>query len=281
MSHTILDQLSDYADWLIQEERSAATAEKYLRSLRRFALWLNERPLCKTNVLAWRAHLQEKGYAPGTINTMLAALHSYFRFAEITDCSVKYLRVQRTLFRDSDRALSLDDYHRLVRAAHSTGQHQLALIIETICATGIRVSELRHITTEALANGRADITLKGKIRVILLPRPLCKKLTHFAAKNKTVSGEIFLTRNGRSLSRKQIWAEMKSLARLAHVAASKVFPHNLRHLFARVYYKATRDVAQLADVLGHSSIETTRIYLIATGAEHMRNLENLQLVQRE
>ncbi len=281
MSHTILDQLSDYADWLIQEERSAATAEKYLRSLRRFALWLNERPLCKTNVLAWRAHLQEKGYAPGTINTMLAALHSYFRLADITDCSVKYLRVQRSLFRDSDRALSLDDYHRLVRAAHSIGQHQLALIIETICATGIRVSELRHITTEALANGRADITLKGKIRVILLPRPLCKKLTHFAAKNKTVSGEIFLTRNGRSLSRKQIWAEMKSLARLAHVAASKVFPHNLRHLFARVYYKATRDVAQLADVLGHSSIETTRIYLIATGAEHMRNLENLQLVQRE
>ncbi len=281
MSHTILDQLSDYADWLIQEERSAATAEKYLRSLRRFALWLNERPLCKTNVLAWRAHLQEKGYAPGTINTMLAALHSYFRFADITDCSVKYLRVQRSLFRDSDRALSLDDYHRLVRAAYSIGQHQLALIIETICATGIRVSELRHITTEALANGRADITLKGKIRVILLPRPLCKKLTHFAAKNKTVSGEIFLTRNGRSLSRKQIWAEMKSLARLAHVAASKVFPHNLRHLFARVYYKATRDVAQLADVLGHSSIETTRIYLIATGAEHMRNLENLQFVQRE
>lgn len=212
---------------------------------------------------------------------MLAALHSYFRFADITDCSVKYLRVQRSLFRDSDRALSLDDYHRLVRAAYSIGQHQLALIIETICATGIRVSELRHITTEALANGRADITLKGKIRVILLPRPLCKKLTHFAAKNKTVSGEIFLTRNGRSLSRKQIWAEMKSLARLAHVAASKVFPHNLRHLFARVYYKATRDVAQLADVLGHSSIETTRIYLIATGAEHMRNLENLQLVQRE
>ena len=275
MSHTILDQLSDYADWLIQEERSAATAEKYLRSLRRFALWLNERPLCKTNVLAWRAHLQEKGYAPGTINTMLAALHSYFRFADITDCSVKYLRVRRSLFRDSARALSLDDYHRLVRAAYSIGQHQLALIIETICATGIRVSELRHITTEALANGRADITLKGKIRVILLPRPLCKKLTHFAAKNKTVS------RNGRSLSRKQIWAEMKSLARLAHVAASKVFPHNLRHLFARVYYKATRDVAQLADVLGHSSIETTRIYLIATGAEHMRNLENLQLVQRE
>lgn len=169
MSHTILDQLSDYADWLIQEERSAATAEKYLRSLRRFALWLNERPLCKTNVLAWRAHLQEKGYAPGTINTMLAALHSYFRFAEITDCSVKYLRVQRTLFRDSDRALSLDDYHRLVRAAHSTGQHQLALIIETICATGIRVSELRHITTEALANGRADIALKGKIRPSFSP----------------------------------------------------------------------------------------------------------------
>lgn len=221
MSHTILDQLSDYADWLIQEERSAATAEKYLRSLRRFALWLNERPLCKTNVLAWRAHLQEKGYAPGTINTMLAALHSYFRLADITDCSVKYLRVQRSLFRDSDRALSLDDYHRLVRAAYSIGQHQLALIIETICATGIRVSELRHITTEALANGRADIALKGKIRTILLSRALQRKLRRYTRKNKITHGAIFSTVGGKPCTRYQIWAQMKRLSTVAHVAKTK------------------------------------------------------------
>ena len=277
MSHTILDQLSDYADWLIQEERSAATAEKYLRSLRRFALWLNERPLCKANVLAWRAHLQEKGYAPGTINTMLAALHSYFRFADITDCSVKYLRVQRSLFRDSDRALSLDDYHRLVRAAYSIGQHQLALIIETICATGIRVSEVKYITVEALACGKVEISLKGKIRTILIPGKLCKKLKKYAKKKRTVSGEIFITKTGTGLSRKQIWAEMKAICQRAKVAASKVFPHNLRHLFARTFYKVCRDVAKLADVLGHSSIETTRIYLISTGKEHNTILDKLRL----
>ena len=279
MSHTILDQLSDYADWLIQEERSAATAEKYLRSLRRFALWLNERPLCKTNVLAWRAHLQEKGYAPGTINTMLAALHSYFRFADITECSVKYLRVQRPLFRDSARALSLDDYHRLVRAAYSIGQHQLALIIETICSTGIRVSELSAITAESVARGRADIHLKGKIRTILIPSKLCKKLTHYARLKKIAHGEIFLNADGKPMTRYQVWAEMKNLAKEAGVAPSKVFPHNLRHLFATVFYETFHDIARLADMLGHSSIETTRIYLAAPGSVCCRQLESLQLVE--
>ena len=259
MSHTILDQLSDYADWLIQEERSAATAEKYLRSLRRFALWLNDRPLCKTNVLAWRAHLQEKGYAPGTINTMLAALHSYFRFAEITDCSVKYLRVQRTLFRDS-------------------GQHQLALVIETICATGIRVSELRYITTEALANGRADITLKGKIRTILLSRALQRKLRRYTRKNKTTHGAIFSTVGGKPCTRYQIWAQMKRLSAVAHVAKTKIFPHNLRHLFAVQFYQKHRDIVRLADMLGHSSVETTRIYLAASTDECARALDQLGLV---
>ena len=278
MSHTILDQLSDYADWLIQEERSAATAEKYLRSLRRFALWLNERPLCKTNVLAWRAHLQEKGYAPGTINTMLAALHSYFRFADITDCSVKYLRVQRSPFRDSDRALSLDDYHRLVRAAYSIGQHQLALIIETICATGIRVSELRHITTEALANGRADITLKGKIRTILFSRALQRKLRRYTRKNKITHGASFSTVGGKACTRYQIWAQMKRLSAVAHVAKTKIFPHNLRHLFAVQFYQKHRDIVRLADMLGHSSVETTRIYLAASTDECARALDQLGLV---
>lgn len=278
MSHTILDQLSDYADWLIQEERSAATAEKYLRSLRRFALWLNERPLCKTNVLAWRAHLQEKGYAPGTINTMLAALHSYFRFADITDCSVKYLRVQRSLFRDSDRALSLDDYHRLVRAAYSIGQHQLALIIETICATGIRVSELRYITTDAIDKGRAAISLKGKQRIIFLPAKLRHKLQHYIHKKKITHGAIFCTVGGKTCTRYQIWAQMKRLSQQAGVAAEKIFPHNLRHLFAVSFYQKHRDIVRLADMLGHSSVETTHIYLAASTDECARALDQLGLV---
>ena len=221
-------------------------------------------------IVAWRHHLHSEERSPGTIENYLRHVRAFAAWLG-----------DRPLSRDDSRELSRAEYERLLNVARTTGKERLALVMETLCASGIRVSELRYVTAEAARRGRAEISLKGKIRVILLPRPLCKKLTHFAAKNKTVSGEIFLTRNGRSLSRKQIWAEMKSLARLAHVAASKVFPHNLRHLFARVYYKATRDVAQLADVLGHSSIETTRIYLIATGAEHMRNLENLQLVQRE
>ena len=278
MSHTILDQLSDYADWLIQEERSAATAEKYLRSLRRFALWLNERPLCKTNVLAWRAHLQEKGYAPGTINTMLAALHSYFRFADITDCSVKYLRVQRSLFRDSDRALTQSDYRRLIRAAHADGKQDLALIMETICATGIRVSELRYITTDAIDKGRAAISLKGKQRVIFLPAKLRYKLQHYIHKKKITHGAIFCTVGGKTCTRYQIWAQMKRLSQQAGVAAEKIFPHNLRHLFAVSFYQKHRDIVRLADVLGHSSVETTRIYLAVSADECAQALDRLGLV---
>ena len=162
--------------------------------------------------------------------------------------------------------------------ARALGQERLALLMETVCATGIRVSEVRYITVEAARFGRAEIALKGKIRTILLPGKLCRKLLKYARKNKIASGEIFLTGGGRSLSRKQIWAEMKSLGKRAGIEPSKVFPHNLRHLFARMFYKVCRDVAKLADVLGHSSIETTRIYLISTGAEHARTLERLGLV---
>ena len=266
---------------LHSEERSPGTIENYLRHVRAFAAWLGDRPLSRDAVQAWKQQLIASRYEPATVNNKLVALNRFLSFLHQDSLRVKLLRVQYQLFRDDSRELSRAEYERLLNAARTTGKERLALVMETLCASGIRVSELRYVTIEAARRGRAEISLKGKICVILLPRPLCKKLTHFAAKNKAVSGEIFLTRNGRSLSRKQIWAEMKSLARLAHVAASKVFPHNLRHRFARVYYKATRDVAQLADVLGHSSIETTRIYLIATGAEHMRNLENLQLVQRE
>lgn len=213
-----------------------------------------------------------------TINSKLAALNSFFRFMGWNDCRVKFLKVQRRLFRDANREMTRQEYSRLLEAANSARRDRLALLMETICATGIRVSEVRYITIEAVRSGKAEIALKGKIRTILLPAKLCKKLEKYAHKNKIASGEIFITESGKSLSRRQIWAEMKSLCIKANVAPTKVFPHNLRHLFATTFYRVCRDVVRLADVLGHSSIETTRIYLLTTGAEHRRQLDKLGFV---
>ena len=208
---------------------------------------------------------------------MLVSLNRFFGFLGWNDRQVKTLRIQRRLFREDCKELTREEYQRLIAAAQSTGRERLMLLMETICSTGIRVSEVKYITVEALKLGKAEISLKGKIRTILLPNKLCRKLLKYAKKQRTASGKVFLTRNGTGLSRKQIWAEMKSVCEKARVAASKVFPHNLRHLFARTFYKVCRDVARLADVLGHSSIETTRIYLISTGAEHLRLLERMCL----
>ena len=191
---------------------------------------------------------------------------------------MKYLKIQRKLFRGAEKELTKGEYSCLLETANCLGKTRLALLIETICATGIRVSEVKYITAEAVQVGRAEIALKGKIRTILLPGKLCRKLQKYSRRQKITSGEIFLTRSGKGISRRQIWAEMKALCKKANVAPSKVFPHNLRHLFARTFYHASRDVAKLADVLGHSSIETTRIYLISTGVEHTRQLERLGLI---
>ena len=194
------------------------------------------------------------------------------------ECRAKYLKIQRKMFRSPEKELTKTEYLRLLETADALGKARLGLLIETICATGIRVSEVKYITVEAVRAGCTDIALKGKIRTILLPRKLCRKLQKYAKKQKITSGEIFLTRSGKGISRRQIWAEMKALCKKAGVAATKVFPHNLRHLFARTFYRACRDVAKLADVLGHSSIETTRIYLISTGIEHARQIERLGLI---
>ena len=206
-------------------------------------------------------------------------MNQFFAFLGWEDCKVKALKIQRKLFRDDRRELTREEYERLLDAAHGLGRERLALLLETICATGIRVSEVKYITVEAARAGRAEVSLKGKLRTILLPGKLCRKLKKYARAQKIASGEIFLTRSGRSLSRRQIWAEMKRLCKSAGVAPSKVFPHNLRHLFARTFYKVCRDVVKLADVLGHSSVETTRIYLISTGAEHAGILRKMRLIQ--
>ena len=271
-------QITAFAQHLLEEERSGGTIEKYLRDVGAFARWLGNRPLSRETAAAWKSHLLARGRAPATVNSMLAAVNRFFLFLGRPDCKVKPLRLQRKLFRDVSRELTREEYDRLVGTARGMGRERLALLLETICATGIRVSEVRYITVEALQNGRADVSLKGKVRTILIPGKLCRKLLKYAGKRKIASGEVFLTRGGKSLSRKQIWAEMKALCKKAGVEPSKVFPHNLRHLFARLFYRATRDVARLADVLGHSSIETTRIYLISTGAEHAKTLEQMRLV---
>lgn len=192
---------------------------------------------------------------------------------------MKYLSVQRKLFRDVSRELTRTEYERLLETARSRGRERLALVIETICGTGIRVGEVKYITVEAARRGRVEIALKGKIRTILLPGRLCRKLLKYARKKKIASGEIFLTGSGRSLSRRQIWSELKSLCRHAGVNASKVFPHNLRHLFATTFYRVSKDIAQLANILGHSSVETTRIYLTTSGVEQVRRLDRLGLIQ--
>ncbi len=272
------ENLEKFKTWLIGEEREAGTIRKYIRDMTAFSAWLDGRPLEKETVAVWKEYLLSEGYKPVTVNSMLAAVNTYCRFAGLC-IKVKFLRIQRKLFQEESRTLKKHEYERLIAAAEKEGDDRLALLIETIGATGIRVSEVKYITVKAVNDENAEISLKGKIRTILLPGKLCRKLQKFARKQKIASGEIFITKSGKGMSRKQIWAEMKAICKKAGVKASKVFPHNLRHLFARIYYKVTRDVAKLADLLGHSSIETTRIYLLSTGEEHARQLERLGLVQ--
>ena len=271
------DRIDAYCLSLLADERSAGTISKYRRDLTDFARWLDGRAVTKESATAWKACLLNRDYAPRTINSMLAAVNGFCRFAGLP-IKLKFLSIQRQIFRDSSRELTKEEYDRLLAAARESGQERLALIMETLCATGIRVSELRYITVETAKAGRATITLKGKIRTILLPAKLCRKLSKYAKKEKTASGAIFRTKSGRPITRRQVWFELKRLCRAAGVEPTKVFPHNLRHLFATTFYRASRDIVRLADMLGHSSIDTTRIYLMVSGAEQQRQLDRLGLV---
>lgn len=273
----IHEKIRQFAVELRQEERAPGTVENYLRHAHAFAAWLRGRPITPELCNQWKSHLLETGYAPATVNSMVAAVNRFIAFLGWKEYKIKSLKLQRKLFRDERRELTQGEYERLLAASHSLGRRRLELLIETICATGIRVSEVKYITMEAVQTGQTTISLKGKLRTILLPGKLCRKLKKYARTQKIASGEVFLTRSGRGLSRRQIWAEMKRLCKTAGVEPSKVFPHNLRHLFARSFYKVCRDVVKLADVLGHSSIETTRIYLISTGAEHAGILNRMRL----
>ena len=273
-----VEQIREFSRYLREEERETATIDKYSRDVKDFFIWLKDREISRERMGEWRGYLLQAGRKPVTINGKLSALNKFLSFLGRNDCRIKYLKIQRRLFRSTEKQLSKQEYIRLMETAHSLGRERLALLMETICATGIRVSEVKYITAEAIRAGRTEIALKGKIRTILLPGKLCRKLKKYAGKRKIVSGEVFLTRNGKGMSRRQIWAEMKSLCEKAGVAPSKVFPHNLRHLFAQTFYRVCRDVAKLADVLGHSSIETTRLHLISTEAEHVRQMERMGLI---
>ena len=259
-NHTIREEdLCRFSRHLHDLEYAPGSIEKYLRDLTAFQHWLAGRTVTQREIAAWKEYLHSLGCRSETVNTKLSALNRFFAFQGWSGLRARYYRIQRRFFRSTEREMTREDYGRLLSTAEGMGKTRLALLMETICATGIRVSEVKYITLEALRAGRAEISLKGKVRTILIPGKLCRKLERYAKKQNIATGEIFLTRRGKGLSRRQIWAEMKALCARAGVAASKVFPHNLRHLFARTFYRASRDVAQLADVLGHSSIETTRI----------------------
>ena len=272
-------EFDQFEDYLRHDEREESTIEAYLRSLTRFSEWADGRTITKELAMEWKAALAEAGYRPISVNAMLAAVNKFFTCMGREDCKVKYLKLQRQMFRKSEKDLSKEEYQRLVQAAHEKGDLRMELILETICATGIRVGELKYITVEAIRAGVAEIALKGKIRTILLPHRLCRKLQKYAKQQKIASGKLFLTQDGLPVSRQSIWTRMKALCEAAGVERSKVFPHNLRSLFARSFYGSCHDVVRLADVLGHSSIETTRIYLMSTGKEYLRQLDKLGLVQ--
>ena len=272
------EMLEQFQSYLKNEEKESSTIAKYLHNVQVFVGWLGEKEITKEKLTGYKEYLIEKKYNPKTINGILSAINKFLTFVGQSELKVKYLRIQRQLFRHSNKELTQAEYLKLINKAQELGKERLSLLMQTICATGIRVSELKYITVETVKAGKAEISLKGKIRIILLTGKLCKKLLKYAKRQKITSGEIFITRSGRGLGRKQIWAEMKALCKKSGVSTGKVFPHNLRHLFARAFYRVCKDVAKLADVLGHSSIETTRIYLISTGAEHLQTLNKLQLL---
>ena len=270
------EMLNGFADFLRAEEKSAATQEKYLRDVRAFLLYAGEAAITKDLVLQWRDHLIRKEYAVRSVNSMLASVNSLFTFLDWHECKVKSLRLQRQTYCAEEKELTKAEYFRLLEAAGE--DEQLRLILQTICGTGIRVSELQYFTVEAIRNGTVDIRCKGKSRNILLPRKLRMLLLNYARRNGLRSGPVFLGKRGKPLDRSSIWRKMKGLCHKAGVKASKVFPHNLRKLFARIFYGLEKDIAKLADLLGHSSINTTRIYLVSTGREHLRQLEQMGLV---
>lgn len=269
--------LHSFVKYLIENEKAQTTREKYLRDLRSFMKYVENRPLNKPLVLEYKAYLGHT-YAIRSANSMLAALNTFLRFLGWYELCVKQFRVQKDAYCSEEKELTKAEYTALVKTAEQKKNERLSLVVQTICGTGIRVSELQNITVESVRRGEAIVSCKGKTRKIFIVSALRKKLLRYAANKKIESGIIFKTNSGKPLDRSNIWREMKDLCEQAGVSPQKVFPHNLRHLFARTFYSIEKDIAKLADILGHSNINTTRIYTITTGAEHQRRMESMRLI---
>ncbi len=268
------NRISEFRDFLLYEEKSNSTVKKYIGDVTVFIRWLAGRELCKFAVLDYKEHLTCI-YATASVNSAISSLNSFFAFIGRCDLKVKNLKIQRRIFLAEEKELTKAEYEKLLCAAKKKKNERLYLLMQTICSTGIRVSEVRYITVESIKNGAVEMNCKGKIRRVFLPKQLCKMLAEYTRSEKIKSGSVFITKNGKPLDRSNIWSDMKKLCEEAKVSPKKVFPHNLRHLFARTYYTLERDIVRLADILGHSSINTTRIYTAESGEIHRKQIEKL------
>ena len=278
MSRIITNSMiGDFESYLRSDEKSENTIEKYMRDVRAFTVFSEAREISKSVVMEFKASLVEN-YEVTSANSMIAAVNAFLRFMGWVDCCIKQFKVQKKAFCSEEKELTKAEYIRLVNAAKEKGNERLNLILKTICGTGIRVSELQFITVEAVRKGEAIVSCKNKTRTVFIVRELQKKLLNYIKIKGITEGCIFITKSGKTMCRCNVWREMKALCEQAGVSPEKVFPHNLRHLFARTFYGIEKDIAKLADILGHSSINTTRIYIITTGAEHKRKMENMRLI---
>ncbi len=272
------DLIEKFRDFLINEEKASATLEKYIRDIKVFSKWTSGSELDKRKVLDYKEYLIGK-FVPASVNSVLSSLNSFFEFNNWYEMKVKMLKIQKQIFAQKDKELSKTEYERLLDAAKAKSNERLYLLMQTICSSGIRVSELQYITVEAIKLRKATINCKGKMRIVILPKELCRMLTEYAKTQKITSGSVFVTKTGKPLDRSTIWKMMKALCESARVSKYKVFPHNLRHLFARTFYTLQKDIVRLADVLGHSSVNTTRIYTMETGEIHRRQIQKLGLLR--
>ena len=272
------DLIENFENYLINEEKTSATLEKYIRDIKAFFEWISGTEIDKQKVLNYKEYLIGK-FAPTSVNSVLSSLNSFFEFNNWYELKVKMLKIQKQIFAQNDKELSKTEYERLLDAAKAKSNQRLYLLMQTICSSGIRVSELQYVTVEAIKLRKATINCKGKMRIVILPKELCRMLTEYAKTQNLTSGSVFVTKTGKPLDRSTIWKMMKALCESAKVSKYKVFPHNLRHLFARTFYTLQKDIVRLADILGHSSVNTTRIYTMESGEIHRRQIQKLGLLR--
>lgn len=270
--------VAKFKKYLTEEEKAKATIEKYVRDVISFMKWLSGRTVEKSVVLEYKQELLEE-YSPASVNSILSSLNNFFVFNEWFSCKVKTLKIQRQIFSRQDKELTKAEYDRLLRAAKNKENWRLYLLMQTICSTGIRISELQYVSVEAARAKKAIINCKGKIRQVILPKQLCKMLLKYAKENDIKSGSVFVTKTGKPLDRSNVWKMLKNLCDAANVSKAKVFPHNFRHLFARTYYSLEKDISRLADILGHSNVNTTRIYTMESGNVHRMQIQKLGLLR--